>query len=73
MVKSYKLMKGLVKTWSDKNKPDGDYDGASDSESESESEDGDGRDTDNLPYVTQKTWAKHCETPVLRLLHEGSS
>jgi hypothetical protein len=48
MESSYKLMKGLVKTWSDKNKPDDDYkpDGG-----DSDSDGGDGRDQINLPYV----------------------
>jgi len=63
-------MKGMFKTWWDKNKPD-------DNDDEGDNDDGgdggDGRDPSNLPYVQQKTWSKTCETPILRLLHEGSS
>lgn len=62
-------MKGMFKTWWDKNKPDdNDDDGDNDG-----GDGGDGRDPSNLPYVQQKTWSKTCETPILRLLHEGSS
>jgi hypothetical protein len=40
-------MKGMFKTWWDKNKPDDSDDGDNDSDSDG----GDGRDQTNLPYI----------------------
>jgi hypothetical protein len=70
-VSSNKFMKGSFKTWWNKNKPDDDSD--DDGDNDGDSDGGDGRDLIDLPYVTQKTWGKNCETPILRLLHEGSA